>query len=315
MNTLLRSALAATFALIAMPALAEPVLRADITVSSAIVTVGDMFTDAGALSETALFRAPALGTTGMVTLPEVRSAALRIGMTAFDDAGLEQVRVARSATVVDEALLTDLINRDLDLRGILSPGVTAQTRFSVPLEAISAEDTAGAVRLQTLRYMPGTGAFSARFILAGQVAPLDVSGDIDLMVEAPHLVASLPGGTVLSSSDIELRKVPLRVAEANGYAPLEALVGKALQRQSRAGMMLRPSDVAEPLLISRNEAVTVVFRKGPMTLTVKGQSLSAAAKGQTVQVLNLTSKRVLTGVAISPGTVEVTAYTTNVAGL
>ena len=47
-------------------ALAAPVLRAEVSVTAPIVTVGDMFADAGAMADTPLFRAPKPGTTGMV---------------------------------------------------------------------------------------------------------------------------------------------------------------------------------------------------------------------------------------------------------
>ena len=52
----------------ASTALAVPTLKGDITVNKAIVTIGDMFEDAGTLAETGIFMAPAPGTTGIVPL-------------------------------------------------------------------------------------------------------------------------------------------------------------------------------------------------------------------------------------------------------
>jgi flagella basal body P-ring formation protein FlgA len=103
--------------------------------------------------------------------------------------------------------------------------------------------------------------------------------------------------------------------ENTGVARLEDVVGKTLVRQSREGMMLKPADVTVPLLISKNDPVTIYFRKGPMTLTVKGQAVSSAAAGGLVQVLNLMSKRVISATAISAGAVEVSADPLAVAGL
>ena len=51
-----------------------------------------------------------------------------------------------------------------------------------------------------------------------------------------------------------------------------------------------------------------------MTLTVRGQALNAAAAGQPVQVLNSVSRKILHGVALPSGAVEIT-NTINVAGL
>src|SRR6218665_404715 len=104
----------ATFGLaLATPALAAPSLRADITVTSEIITVGDMFDDAGRFAEMALFRAPLPGTTGMVSLDAVRRASALVGLTEFENVGIARVRVARAATIVDEPMLADLIVRDL----------------------------------------------------------------------------------------------------------------------------------------------------------------------------------------------------------
>jgi flagellar basal body P-ring formation protein FlgA len=119
---------------------------------------------------------------------------------------------------------------------------------------------------------------------------------------------------VLQASDVEMKQVPLKFAETAGTSELADVVGKALVRQSRAGMMLKPSDVAEPQLISRNELVTIYYRKGPLTLSVKGQALDGAGQGEPVQVLNLMSRKTLTAIAVSAGAVEIANNTLTVAG-
>ena len=64
------------FTLSASTALAAPVLKGEVSVNHPVITVGDMFDDAGSLAEKALFRAPAPGTTGTVSLEAVHTAAL-----------------------------------------------------------------------------------------------------------------------------------------------------------------------------------------------------------------------------------------------
>jgi flagella basal body P-ring formation protein FlgA len=112
-----------------------------------------------------------------------------------------------------------------------------------------------------------------------------------------------------------MRPVPLRFAESTGVAQLNDVVGKALTRQSREGMMLKPNDVAVPALIAKNDLVTIYFRQGAMTLTVKGQAITSATRGAPVQVLNLMSKRVISATAIAAGAVEVSASPMTLAGL
>lgn len=310
---IIRSALA--LLLLSGTALAAPVLKHDITVSGPIVTVGDMFDDAGLAAENPLFRAPKPGTSGLVPLADIRSATARIGIESFDAAGFDAVRVSRSATIVDQAILTTLINQDLAARGIITSGMSADTIFTTPITPLNAEAIPQPASVISLRYLPGTGAFSARFAIAGIEQPLDVSGNIEMMIEAPHLTGTFPAGTILSADDIAMRPIPLRFAESTGIARLEDLVGKALKRPSRDGMMLKASDVAAPLTISKNDLVTIYFRKGPMTLTVKGQAVTGATIGAPVQVINLMSKRVISATAVAAGAVEVSNDPLTLAGL
>ena len=65
---------------------AQPALKGDITVNTDIVTVGDMFDNPGELAETAIFRAPSPGTTGivpssiiLVSCSEDRISVVRVG--------------------------------------------------------------------------------------------------------------------------------------------------------------------------------------------------------------------------------------------
>ncbi|RYE81947.1 MAG: flagellar basal body P-ring formation protein FlgA [Hyphomicrobiales bacterium] len=307
-------ALAAFSLPLSTAALAAPSLKADVTVTAEIVTVGDMFEDAGSMAELALFRAPKPGTTGIVDLSAVSQAAKLVGLTEFENVGVARVRVSRAATVVDAPMLEDLLTDDLHRRGILLDGVTPRLAFDTPNLSYNAEAVEEPVTLVNLRYMPGSSTFSARIQIAGVDLPVDVAGRIEMMVEAPHLIATRPAGTVLTPSDIEMKLVPLKYAESTGIVGMDQLVGRQLERSGRAGLMLRAGDVADPQVITRNQMVTVYLKSGPMTLTVKGQALNNAAAGQPVQVMNTASKKIVIGTALPNGGVDMTS-TLNVAGL
>ncbi len=295
-------------------ALAVPTLKGDITVNKAIVTVGDMFNDAGIHAETGIFMAPAPGTTGVVPLADLQRAAALAGIESFENVGYTRVRVARASTLVDAAMLDALIDADLSRRGILAPGITADLRFDTVDVSYNAEAIANPVTLVNLRYTPGNDGFTARFMIAGIDQPVDLSGSVQLMTMAPRLATTLPAGTILSDSDFQLASVPLSTADAGGYADLGQLVGKQLVRQTRGGIMLKATDVTAPKVVTRNSLVTVLLKSGPMTLTVKGTALTTAAVGEPVDVLNSVTKKILHGVARSDGAVEIVT-TTVVAGL
>lgn len=304
-------------ALASSVAIAAPTLRADVSVVGEIVTVGDMFDDAGLLAERALFRAPAPGTVGLVSLEAVRSAAATAGLTDYEQEGIARVRVERQVAIVDGSTLEQLISAELAARGLVPAGATVSTSFDAGAVSLNAEAVESPARLVTLRYQPGAAGFAARFQIAGIQSPVDLTGRLDLLVEVPHLALSLKAGAVLTPADIEMKRVPFEFADQSGIETLGDLVGKELRRNTRAGVMLKTADVGEPLAVKRNSEVTVLLRSGPMTLTVIGQSLGDAAIGETVQVMNSVTRKILNGVATASGTVEITtaAAKLQVAGL
>ena len=307
MNKLFAITLAAGlgFTLIANTALGAPLLKAQIMVSSPIVTVGDMFEGADLYAEAPLFRAPAPGTAGQVTLDAVRVAAARVGLTDFDSQSSVSVTVARFGEEIGEVQLGRMIENALQQRGILRDGVSATISFSEVLPRITADQSEAPVELVSLRYLGGTGQFSARFMVSGQGTPLDVKGRADLVVAVPHLVTSLSANDVIRPEDVEMRKVPVRTADTGSYSRLDQVIGQQIKRPARAGKMLQPGDLQSPAMIARNQAVTIVYRSGALTLTVKGQALDDAAGGETLQVLNLMSNKVLSAVATGQGLVTI----------
>lgn len=315
MSALRSVTLALSIALSCSCAFAMPLLKSDVTVSSAIVTFGDMFDNAGADAEKALFRAPNPGTTGNVDLRTVQQAAARIGVTNFDTNGLEQVRVARAYALVDSNMLTELIEADLRSKGIVTGQMQVQAHFSQSFAPIKAADSFQPAKLDALRYLPGSKSFTARFVIDGVAHAYELSGTLDLLVDAPHLTAALPAGTILQPDHLTMRPISIQQADAQGIPSYDQLLGKALNRASRDGMLLRASDVSTPLTIAKNDLVTIMFQQGPMTLTVKGQAITSAAQGESLQVLNLASRRIISATAISPGAVAVSTATMNIAGL
>lgn len=288
-------------------AFATPSLRSDVSVTADVVTIGDMFENAGDLADTAIFRAPAPGTTGIVPLAVVSNAAQLAGLSDFDARELTSVRVVRASTTIDAAALDALITDKLTQQGVLTAGVTAQVQFDIPDVNLAAAAVPTPATLAVLRYTPGSSDFAARFIIAGIDQPVDLSGAITLVTAVPRLLNNLAAGTILDASDFDTATVPLATAQAGGYADLDQLVGKQLLHQSHSGIVLTPSDVGDPTVVLRSGMVTALLKIGPMTLSVKVQALASASAGQPVAVMNLLTKKILHGVAQADGTVAIDA--------
>ncbi|HUV32449.1 MAG TPA: flagellar basal body P-ring formation chaperone FlgA, partial [Devosiaceae bacterium] len=140
-----------------------------------------------------------------------------------------------------------------------------------------------------------------------------VTGRLVTMLPVPHLLQTLPAGALIGPSDVEMRLVPAHRLGPDAALTLEDVVGMAVRRARRAGGMLGPNDVAAPMLVARNQTVTLTYRAGALTLTARGQALSAAAGGQPVAVLTLMSKKVIQGIVAGPGAVSVSPMTMQLA--
>ena len=73
--------------------------------------------------------------------------------------------------------------------------------------------------------------------------------------------------------------------------------------------MLRQTDLAKAELIARNDNVTITFQVPGITLTMRGKALEGGGQGDTINVLNVQSKRPVQGKIAGPGHVIVTATT------
>ncbi len=83
-------------------------------------------------------------------------------------------------------------------------------------------------------------------------------------------------------------------------ADAEALVGMAARRPLREGALVSMHDVAAPLVIKAGDGVTVTFEDGGITLTLAGKAMAAASVGDSVNIQNLASKKIIEAVASGP---------------
>ena len=77
-----------------------PALKADVTVASDIVRIGDLIEYAGAVADVPIFRSPDLGQTGMVQTSRVLDALRPHRLPEVDTQGLAEVAVTRISRTI-----------------------------------------------------------------------------------------------------------------------------------------------------------------------------------------------------------------------
>lgn len=113
--------------------------------------------------------------------------------------------------------------------------------------------------------------------LAGQA----VAAPADVVVPRHTLRAQ----TIITADDLSVAQLDAPDALTN---PDDA-IGREARVALYPGRPIRPGDLRSPTLVERNQAVTLSFRRGPLTITVEGRALARGGVGDSVRVLNTAS--------------------------
>lgn len=106
---------------------------------------------------------------------------------------------------------------------------------------------------------------------------------------------------IVSAEDLAVKKGEILGALEDPAAA----VGKEARVSLYAGRPLRAGDIGPPAIIERNDLVTLVFRRGGLTIAAEGRALGRGAAGEAVRVMNLASRTTVSGRIQADGSVEV----------
>jgi flagellar basal body P-ring formation protein FlgA len=292
---------------LSMPA--TPVLKRDVTVAGDLVRIGDVVENAGSSARVPIFRAPDLGQTGTVSAARVMEALRPHGFTIVETRGISEIAVTRAArtfTVKDlEARIA------AELAGQFGLGEAKNLTVTIERDAkpVQIEPNAGELQVGRVFY-DRSGRFDVTFDVPGSSAarrtPLRFTGTV---VETAVLARALNRSEVVKASDVAIERRPKVELRGDINATGSGLVGLAAKRALRAGEVLHAADFVKPEIVQRNENVTLVYEAPGLLLTMRGKALESGALGDTVNVLNIQSKRTIQGTISGPGQVSVTAAT------
>jgi flagellar basal body P-ring formation protein FlgA len=294
-------------------AIVAPVLRASITVSGELVRIGDVIENAGTAAQIAIYRAPDLGTTGTLPAEQVLSALRAHQVIGVDARDLREISVTRLARTLDSKDIELQVARALERRGGLGDASNLSLTFDRDVRDLRLEaSSTGDMQPVSARYEPRYGRFDVTFEIANDhpAAPMRLrfTGTAVETVEAAVLVRNIERNEVIKSSDVLLERRPK--AEMGADAPArDRAVGMQARRQLRAGQALKAADLGKPDLVQRDQTVTLIYEATGLYLTVRGKALESGTESDVVSVLNLQSKRTVTGTVIGRGQVAISVAT------
>ena len=298
-------------ALGAVPAAAQtgPRLKAQATVASDVVRIGDLVENAGVAAGTPIFRAPDLGQTGTVPSRTVIDAVRPYGLIAVDARGLSEVTVTHASRMIATDDIEQRIAAALLARHNLGKAENLKISFDREVRPIELALTSTSdIALTRINYDTQTRRFDVSFELSGASrASWRYTGTAIETVEAAVPTRALNRGDIVKASDFAVERRPKSEFTSEPPASAAEIAGLAARRSLRVGQPLRNADLMKPEIVKKNDMVLLHYAVPGIVLTMRGQAQDSGTEGDIVNVLNVNSKRVIQGIVTGPGRVTITA--------
>jgi flagellar basal body P-ring formation protein FlgA len=294
-------------------AIAIPILRASVTVTADVVRIGDMIDNAGAAGQIAIYRAPDPGTTGSLPTAQVLSVLRAHDVIGVDTRDIKEVSVTRLARTIEARGIELAVAQALEHRGGLGEAANISLTFDREIADVRLDaSNTGALMATAARYEPRNRRFDVTFEISNESglspARLRFTGTAIETVEVAVLTRDVERTDLLKSSDLQVERRP-KADVGNDAASPDRAVGMQMRRPLRAGQPLHLADLTKPDLVQRDQGVTVIYQTAGLYLTVRGKALDSGTEGDVVNVLNLLSKRTISGVVTDRGQVTIQVAT------
>ena len=141
-----------------------------------------------------------------------------------------------------------------------------------------------------------------RQITVQSVLPAPSAPEARKTAKGPTVLAylhSLNAGDIVRAEDLTWS----REAVAGSETPRDpdAVIGMAARRPLREGDPVSLRDVAAPMVVRKDDIVSVTFSQAGLSLTLQARAMTDAAAGQSLTVMNPASKKIIQAVAAGPG--------------
>jgi flagella basal body P-ring formation protein FlgA len=282
-------------------------LRSNVMVDDDVVRLGDLFMESLSVGDTPIAQAPAPGQTIALDARFLRQLARAYRLDWQPDSKFEKVLVGRMSQRIDAMQVVASINdaihervgNDARLDLVLDGG---DVEFTLPTNIMPS------IAVRNLQYDPTSQRFAAVLVVPADgptVLQRQVSGSIFETIDIPVFNHAMGAGVTVQEADLQWISVRTDRLIGNVVTDSRQLVGMTTKRPLRTGQMLRGSDLVMTPAIRKNTLITLALQSGQMNLTVTGRALEDAAIGQSIRVVNVNSKKELTGIVRDASTIVI----------
>jgi len=292
------NALVALWVLFSLTQVEAAVLRSHVSVTGDIVTLGDLFDDAGTAGDIVIATAPRPGAPTAISVSRISQVARQNGIAWRNTQGLTRIVVSRSGTpLAPELTKTALANAIAEqvptvaakglIEVILATGVenlmvTEEETPSISVEQVNFDQRSG--RFRAIVRVPADAEDAPRFRVTGRAYPA---------LDIPVLARRMSPGDKITEADVNWVRVPATHVSQNIIDDTANLIGFTPRRSLRPGEPVRNSDVEPPRMVEKGSIVSITYVLANMSLTTRGRALEDGAMGEIIKIVNPRSHRTI----------------------
>lgn len=295
---------------------AEIVLAGELQCRAPVVTLGQIAEVLGAddrtnqdLAAVELFPAPAEGRQRFVRVREIQDILLRRGVNIVQHRFSGASQVALSSTgrveqvVYEKPLLASALRSSnrrvgdaiLDhLRSVAAD--TKSWNVEVTLSPEQARCLQGPVRNLTAAGGAAPWSGTQQFLITaaqndGQPLQMQVEAQVSLPPSVVVAVRAIPRDTIITAADLVLNSEVPHSGALESFTGIEDVVGRQAARTIAAGAIVDRQSIRQPLLVRRNEIVTVTARAAGVRVSTDARARSEGSLGDLIQVESLQDRK------------------------
>nr|WP_186366587.1 flagellar basal body P-ring formation chaperone FlgA [Yersinia thracica] len=122
---------------------------------------------------------------------------------------------------------------------------------------------------------------------------------------------TLERGKLVAPDDIELKKKNISTAQGGYITDPDEIVGLTVKRRIRGLQVVTPSQLEQPVLVTRGQQVLMIAEQDGIEARMLGEALKNGRKGELIKVKNISSKRTVTAIVDDIARVRMLGITSN----
>ncbi len=166
------------------------------------------------------------------------------------------------------------------------------------------------VEIRGLRADSEKSSWSANLVVMSDdnvVSALPLAGRYTVMASVPVLKRAVKNGETIGEADIEMKSFPLTRVGGDVISDVSGMVGKTPVRVISPARPIRSNEISGLAIVKKNALVQMRYKTANMEITTTGQALADGAKGDVIEVRNVSSKKTARAVVAGDNIVDVMA--------